>query len=145
MIGRVVSTKMNKTAAVLVTSSKTHLLYKKSFTRNKKFLAHDELGVKEGDIVEIVKVKPISLMKHWQIIKVIGKDLEEIAKAQLKKQATEVIEEVMPEVKEEVRTMSQELSEKTKIDSKNSKKKVIVDNSTLKSRSKKKGRTELSK
>lgn len=97
MIGRVVSIKMNQTAAVLVTSTKTHPLYKKSFTRNKKYLAQDDLGVKEGDIVEIVKISPMSKRKHWQVKKVVGRDIEKIAEAELKEQAAAVIEEVMPE------------------------------------------------
>lgn len=100
MIGRVVSTKMDKTAAVLVTSTKTHPLYKKSFTSNKKYLSVDELGVKEGDIVEIIKTRPVSKNKHWKIVKKIGRSIEEIVEQDLKEQAAKVIEEVMPEEKE---------------------------------------------
>lgn len=97
MIGRVVSTKMKSTAVVLVTSTKTHPLYKKAFTRNKKFLAQDDIGVKMGDIVEFVKVRPISKNKHWRIERKVGRSIEEMVGEQLKKQAEEVISEVMPE------------------------------------------------
>lgn len=123
MIGRVVSTKMNKTATVLAQRLATHPLYKKTFTRSKKYPADDLIGVKEGDVVEIVKVKPISKNKHWRITKVIGKNLEAITVEKLKAGAEEVIAEatsdvakVMPEEKteKELSNKNQELSNKKK-------------------------------
>lgn len=102
MIGRVVSTKMQKTAVVVVERQRVHPLYKKTFMRSKKFLVDDLLGVKEGDVVEFVEVRPISKNKHAQIVKVIGKNLQEIMEEKLKMEAKEVILEVMPEEKEEV-------------------------------------------
>lgn len=100
MVGRVVSRKMQKTAVVVVEGKKKHPLYKKAFTRSKKFLVDDPLGVKEGDLVEISKVAPISKNKHWRIIKVIGKNLEEITEEKLKAEAEKIVSEVMPEEKE---------------------------------------------
>jgi small subunit ribosomal protein S17 len=97
MVGRVVSTKMMKTVAVLVESHKTHPLYKKSFIRTKKYLAHDELGAKDGDIVEILKVRPISKLKHWNVTKIIGRDLVALGTKDLKEDAQEAIAEVLPE------------------------------------------------
>lgn len=82
MIGRVVSIKMAKTVAVLVTGTKTHRLYKKSYTSSKKYLADDEIGAKLGDIVEIIKVRPISKRKHWKLIKILGSSTVEIIKEQ---------------------------------------------------------------
>lgn len=96
MIGRVVSTKLENTATVLVERRAVHPLYKKSFVRSKKFLVDDRIGVKDGDIVEFIKCKPVSKNKHWTVLKVIGKNLEEINEAQLKAKAQEVIAEVMP-------------------------------------------------
>lgn len=101
MIGRVVSTKMHKGATVLVERQKTHPLYKKAFLRSKKYLADDPIGVGMGDLVEIVKVAPISKRKHFRVTKVLGKRLEEMTAEKLKEQAKGVIEEVMPEEKEE--------------------------------------------
>lgn len=100
MIGRVVSTKLTKTATILVERVAMQPLYKKTFVRSKKYLVHDPLGVKEGDVVEIIKVRPISKNKHWQITKVVGKSLAEIAEEKLKQAAKETIAEVMPEEKE---------------------------------------------
>ncbi len=96
MKGLVVSTKMQKTATVLVENKKIHPIYGKSFIRHKKYLAEDLLGVSIGDIVEIEKIRPVSKRKHWRIIKVIGKNMEEIIEEQLKEEAEEAIEEVVP-------------------------------------------------
>lgn len=101
MIGRVTSTKMQKTAVVVVEGQKKHPLYKKVFTRSKKILVDDALGVKVGDVVEFVKVAPISKNKHFQIVRVIGKNLQEITEEKLKMEAKEVIDEVMLEEKGE--------------------------------------------
>lgn len=101
MIGRVISTKLKNTATVLVERTAVHPLYKKSFVRSKKYLADDEVGVKDGDIVEIIKTRPISKNKHWKIVKVLGRSLAEIAEEHMKEKAEEVIAEVMPEEKKE--------------------------------------------
>lgn len=100
MTGRVISIKSNKTATVLVERIATHPLYKKTFIRSKKYLVDDAIGVKLGDIVDIVNCKPISKNKSWKITKVLGKSLAEIAEETLKKDAEEIIAEVMPEEKE---------------------------------------------
>lgn len=70
MIGRVVSTKLKNTVTVLVERQSVHPLYKKAFKRSKKYLAHDPIGVKEGDLVEVVKIVPISKRKHFRVVKV---------------------------------------------------------------------------
>ncbi len=97
MIGRVVSAKLLKTATVLVERIAKHPLYKKTFIRTKKYLVDDSIGVAEGDVVEIVKVRPISKNKHWRIVKVVGKDLAEIVEKQQKEAAEKAVAEVMPE------------------------------------------------
>lgn len=97
MIGRVVSTKSKNTAVVLVQRTASHPLYKKTFIRTKRYLVDDPLNVKDGDIVEIINSKPVSKNKHWRIVKLIGKNIVEIAEEQMKKKADEIIAEVMPE------------------------------------------------
>lgn len=94
--GRVVAAKTIHTATVLLERRKTHPLYKKSFARSKKYLVHDDLGVKAGDLVEITKCKPISKNKHFEIIKVVGRDMEAIITEKLKEEAQAAIEEVLP-------------------------------------------------
>lgn len=99
MIGRVVLKKMQKTATVLVERQSVHPLYKKAFKRSKKYFAHDPIGVKIGDLVELEKVAPISKRKHFRVIKVLGKRMHEITEEKLKEEAKEIIAEVMPEEK----------------------------------------------
>ena len=78
LIGKVVSTKMEKTIVVLVERTKTHPLYKKKYTVSNKFKAHDEKGVaKMNDMVEIEESRPLSATKRWNLAKVLtAKDLE---------------------------------------------------------------------
>lgn len=97
MRGRVISVKMSKTATVLIERTARHPLYKKTFVRSKNILVDDAIGVKLGDIVEIVKVKPVSKNKHWRVTKVVGKNLAEIVEAEQKMAAEKVIAEVMPQ------------------------------------------------
>lgn len=132
MIGRVTSTKMQKTAVVLIERVATHPLYKKTFKRSKKYLVDDPIGVKDGDVVEIVKIAPVSKNKHWRIIKVVGKNLAEIAEEKLKEEAEEIISEVMPEKPEEKEEESKEskVEEKPIHPSKGSKKERQKKNGT---------------
>lgn len=68
--GTVVSTKMKDTVAVAVTRYVKHPKYKKFQTLTKKFLAHDAGNVqKEGDVVTIKEVRPISKRKHFEVVK----------------------------------------------------------------------------
>ena len=72
-IGKVVSTKMNKTAVVAVERFISHPLYKKRIKKVKKFKAHDEIGVSVGEKVQISSVKPISKEKHFKIARLVEK------------------------------------------------------------------------
>lgn len=124
MIGRVVSTKMNNTAAVLVARIDKHPLYKKTYVQSKKFLADMGVKVVEGDMVEIVKIRPISKNKHWRIARVIGQDLAEINEKMLKAEAEKVIAEVMPAGKMvEPPVVSSQTEEKTEDKTKETKNK----------------------
>lgn len=70
--GKVVSTKMEKTATVVVNRIVVHPVYKKRFKRTKKYHVHDEIGVKVGDAVHFVASKPFSKLKKWKITEVIS-------------------------------------------------------------------------
>ena len=101
MVGRVVSDKAEKTVTVLVEGKKTHPLYKKSYVWSKKYLVHNELGAKEGDVVSIAPTRPISKRKHFKVIKILGKDVVALGEAAMKLEAAEAIAEVMPAEEEE--------------------------------------------
>lgn len=67
--GKVVSTKMAKTATIVVTRFVSHSVYKKGIKRSRKYQVHDEYGVKVGDLVKFVASKPYSKNKKWAILK----------------------------------------------------------------------------
>ncbi len=69
--GRVISAKMPKTARVLVERIWQHPVYKKRVKRSKKYLTHDEIGVKVGDKVIIQETRPISKRKKYKIVEVL--------------------------------------------------------------------------
>lgn len=72
--GTVVSDKADKTIVLQITVRNTHPLYKKQYTRTKKFIAHDENNeAKVGDLVEVVETRPISARKRLTLTKIIEK------------------------------------------------------------------------
>ena len=73
MVGKVVSSAMDKTIVVSVERLVKHKLYKKYMKRSKKYYAHDEKNVfNVGDTVEIVASKPLSKTKRWRASKLIS-------------------------------------------------------------------------
>lgn len=72
--GEVISTKMDKTATVLVERAVKHPVYKKRYTRVKKYHVHDPYGVSVGQVVEFVPSKPYSKLKKWIIVSIDGEE-----------------------------------------------------------------------
>lgn len=70
--GKVVGTKMQKTAIVEVERFFAHPLYEKRVRRTKRYPVHDEIGVKGGETVRFVETRPMSKTKRWKIIEVVG-------------------------------------------------------------------------
>ena len=73
-IGRVISSKMDKTVVVVVETAKHHPLYRKTIKKAVKYKAHDaknECG--EGDIVRIVETRPLSKEKRWRVDEIMTK------------------------------------------------------------------------
>lgn len=70
--GKVIATKMAKTATVAVERVVVDPIYKKRFKKIKKYHVHDEIGVKEGQAVKFVASKPFSKLKKWKIVEVIS-------------------------------------------------------------------------
>jgi small subunit ribosomal protein S17 len=74
VIGRVVSTSMMKTIAVMVTRRFRHPILDKYVRSNKKYLAHDEKSMCElGDLVEIVQTRPLSKRKRHVVSDIVRK------------------------------------------------------------------------
>jgi small subunit ribosomal protein S17 len=71
-VGRVVSSKMNKTVVVAVEETMTHRLYLRYMKKTKKFHAHDEENqCNVGDVVEIVSSRPLSKTKRWRVREIV--------------------------------------------------------------------------
>lgn len=73
LIGKVVSTKMDKTAVVSVERLVVHPIYKKRTRKSKKYKAHNEIGVKKGDLVLLASTPPISKEKYFKVVKALKK------------------------------------------------------------------------
>ncbi len=72
LIGRVISSKMDKTVMVEVEYRVRHPLYRKIITKRRRFMAHDEAKTcHEGDRVRIVETRPLSRLKRWRVTEVI--------------------------------------------------------------------------
>ena len=72
LVGRVVSTKMKDTVSVLVTRVIPHPIYKKRVKKYKKYLTHvSTVSPKEGDIVKIISIRPLSKNKRWQVSEIL--------------------------------------------------------------------------
>ena len=74
LVGKVVSSKMDKSVVVKVERMVPHALYGKFIRRSTKLLAHDESGVcKEGDTVQVQSTRPVSKRKSWVVDRVLAK------------------------------------------------------------------------
>lgn len=72
LIGTVTSDKGDKTIVITMRARKTHPLYKKQYTINTKFMAHDGKNeAKEGDLVSIIETRPLSARKRFTLNKII--------------------------------------------------------------------------
>ena len=72
LIGRVTSTKMEKTVVVEIERRKMHRVYKKVIKFTKKVYAHDESNAVEvGSLVQVVESKPLSKTKRWVVEQVL--------------------------------------------------------------------------
>jgi small subunit ribosomal protein S17 len=71
-VGQVVSNKMEKTIVVAVVRRVPHAKFGKIVKRTKKLYAHDEQNQCEiGDLVRVEETKPLSRLKHWQLVEVL--------------------------------------------------------------------------
>jgi small subunit ribosomal protein S17 len=78
--GKVIGTKMQKTATVEVVQMMAHPVYGKRVKRTKKYQVHDEMESKVGETVRFVATAPISKMKKWKVIEKVGNSTKKKAK-----------------------------------------------------------------
>ena len=73
-VGRVVSTKMDKTVVVAIENSVKHPHYNKIIKRTVRLKVHDEKNeCSVGDRVRIMETRPISKDKRWRLVEIIEK------------------------------------------------------------------------
>ena len=74
--GVVTSNKMQKTVVVEISRNFRHPLYKKVIHSSNRVKAHDELGCKIGDEVQIVESRPLSAEKRWVVEAIITHEVK---------------------------------------------------------------------
>jgi small subunit ribosomal protein S17 len=75
LVGTVVSTRMDKTALVVVERLTRHSAYEKYVRRRAKFMAHDPKSLCQmGDKVKIIESRPVSKRKRWQVLDIIERN-----------------------------------------------------------------------
>ena len=74
LIGRVVSTAMQKTVVVRVDRIFKHKRLGTFIKRRKKFMAHDEVeACNYGDTVRLKECRPLSKRKRWTVEEILRK------------------------------------------------------------------------
>lgn len=74
-VGRVISNKMEKTVVVAVDYLRPHPIYRKTVRKTNKFYAHDtDNQCQIGDVVRIEETRPLSKLKRWRIVEIVGAD-----------------------------------------------------------------------
>ena len=72
--GKVVSTKMDKTAVVAIEDNFKHPLFGKVMKRRVKLHVHDENNeCTVGDVVLVMETRPLSKTKRWRLVRIIEK------------------------------------------------------------------------
>src|SRR5438876_10527646 len=72
--GEEISSSMNKTIVVRTISRVPHPKFGKIVKQTKKFYAHDEQNkAKTGDTVRIMETRPLSKLKRWRLVEIVGK------------------------------------------------------------------------
>ena len=125
LIGTVTSDKRDKTITVSIISRETHPLYRKQFTKTRKYTAHDENNEAHvGDRVQIAMSRPISKTKAYTLVKIIEKsrgavelkeDVNKVYEAE-KIGADEIAKAKKVEEAEKTEESAFESSEKTEVE-----------------------------
>ncbi|MBO7292323.1 MAG: 30S ribosomal protein S17 [Clostridia bacterium] len=73
-VGKVISTKMDKTIVVAIEDNVRHPKYGKILKRTAKIHAHDEANTcTVGDKVSVMETRPLSATKRWRLVEIIEK------------------------------------------------------------------------
>jgi small subunit ribosomal protein S17 len=75
MTGVVTSNKMTKTVVVEISRKFRHPLFRKVVHSSQRVKAHDEIGCRIGDQVQIVESRPLSRDKRWVVESIVRKEI----------------------------------------------------------------------
>ena len=99
LVGIVSSASRDKTITVSITNRETHPLYRKQYTKTRKYTAHDEKNEAGlGDKVEIEACRPLSKTKSYKLVRVLEKSKGSV---ELKEDVNDVLEEKSDEGEKE--------------------------------------------
>ena len=74
LTGKVISSKMDKSATVLIERTVKHPVYGKYIRRSTRLHIHDaDNSCQDGDVVTIEQCRPISRTKSWRLVEVVGR------------------------------------------------------------------------
>ena len=77
LIGRVLKSKMEKTAVIQVDTRSPHPIYRKYVTSSKKYYVHDQKNeCQVGDMVSILECRPTSKLKRWRLKQIEEKAIQ---------------------------------------------------------------------
>jgi len=93
--GVVISARMKKTVVVQMERLVQHPRYKKYIMMRTRVKARDEMGVKEGDVVEISPTRPISKEVRWRVLRIVGRRLAPDAPVELPGREPAVVAEAV--------------------------------------------------
>ena len=99
LVGTVSSDKRDKTITVSIENRETHPLYRKQYTKTRKYTAHDEKNEASlGDKVEIAPCRPLSKTKSFKLVKILERSHGSV---ELKEDVTDVLGENEASAEEE--------------------------------------------
>ena len=88
LIGIVTSDQRDKTITVSNVARETHPLYRKQYSKTRKYTAHDEKNeAHKGDRVEIAETRPISKTKAYTLVRILERSHGTV---ELKSDVTEI-------------------------------------------------------
>ena len=71
-VGKVTSSKMDKSIVEMVQRRVKHAKYGKFLKKSSSFVAHDEKNeCNEGDTVKIMETRPLSKRKNWRLVEIL--------------------------------------------------------------------------
>jgi small subunit ribosomal protein S17 len=115
LTGTVTSDKSDKTIVISVRERRTHPLYKKQYTLNTKFMAHDEKNeAKVGDLVTIEETRPVSARKRFKLARIIERAGAAFTEADATADSPEDVAEPQPEKADKPAEKKQEPQEEIK-------------------------------